>query len=231
MTALWCQFLRKTLHIGASVIYLTMSFNDRCPKVLHVALEQLFIEKKLYRWNIQSNGDNVYVNLKFGDPHTPTIPGRKHNYPSQIRGGLGRDHYWMDAHRVEPPNLLESEHDMSQNDESIRGERDFRGQYNNSNQETMLKMGSDSYHISSTHTSINKHGSTEMDITLQTANIRDHEIKEYKNRIKYFIAHMFKKVVLDEESETLRGWSSDFVCIFDFKKTTSEQKIDFIYKQ
>ncbi len=49
------------------MIYVNML--EELPKLLVNTLEQLIQEKKLCQWNLQDNGNFVYINMRFGS-HT-----------------------------------------------------------------------------------------------------------------------------------------------------------------
>ncbi len=51
------------------------------PNVLQIELEQLFVGKKQFGWNIQ----NIYGNVIFSDQNTPPSPEWKHKSPLQHR--------------------------------------------------------------------------------------------------------------------------------------------------
>ena len=59
------------------------------PKVLKIAMDQLFEEKELHNWNIQSHGETVYINMKFVshgfDTSTPAPMGFRKKSPAEKR--------------------------------------------------------------------------------------------------------------------------------------------------
>ncbi len=59
------------------------------PKLLKIAMDQLFEEKELHNWNIQSHGETVYINMKFVshgfDTSTPAPMGFRKKSPAEKR--------------------------------------------------------------------------------------------------------------------------------------------------
>ena len=71
------------------------------PKLLQTVLSQLLDEKDLNQWNMQCNGDTVYVNLRFtqhgqcAGSNSPFMPGWRPKSPSEKRRDAERLSSWQ----------------------------------------------------------------------------------------------------------------------------------------
>ena len=82
---------------------------ESLPKLLVTILNQLLEEKDLNQWNVQANGDTVYVNLKFTqhgqstNDSPPSMPGWRRKSPSERRRDSQRLSSWQSQRESNVP--------------------------------------------------------------------------------------------------------------------------------